>query len=116
MARVLVVDDDADGSELLAEILQGAGHDVRAVTDPLAALREIERFAPEVAIIDIGLPGMDGYELAQQARDLAPQCRLIALSGYTAGSARGDTTVTAFDQHLVKPVDRATLLRAIASS
>jgi CheY-like chemotaxis protein len=115
MTRVLVVDDDVDGSELLAEILQTAGHEVRAVNDPVAALHEIERFAPDVAIIDIGLPGMDGYELARQVRERAQECRLIALSGYTAGSARGDTTVTAFDQHLVKPVDRATLLRAITS-
>ena len=107
--RVLLVDDDPHHCELLIEVLKNAGHDVRAVGDGEAALLEIESFQPELAIIDIGLPRMDGYELARRIRDRA-SCKLIALSGYAADSARPDTAVTSFDHHLVKPLDYRALL------
>jgi len=111
--RILLVDDDADGSELLAEILRKAGHDVRVAADPAAALQEVEAFRPELAIVDIGLPLMNGYELARQIRVIAP-CTLFALSGYGAHTAPADNVVSSFDQHLMKPLNTAALLQAIA--
>jgi CheY-like chemotaxis protein len=113
--RVLLVDDDRDHSVLLQEILEKAGHEVHAVETAADALQEVESFRPEFAIVDIGLPGMDGYELARRIRDTA-QCTLIALSGYTANSAPPDTAVTSFDHHFVKPLDHARLLRTIATA
>jgi CheY-like chemotaxis protein len=113
--RVLLVDDDSDHSALLKEVLEGAGHEVHAVETADAALLEVESFRPEFAIIDIGLPGMDGYELARRVRSIAA-CRLIALSGYSANSAPPDTAVTSFDHHFVKPFDHTRLLRTIATA
>jgi DNA-binding response OmpR family regulator len=112
--RVLLVDDDLDGLELLAQLIRKAGHDVRVASAAEEALRELELFQPQVAIIDIGLPDLDGYELARRIRELAP-CRLFALSGYSAATAPRDNAVTSFDQHFVKPVVMATLLEAIKS-
>jgi CheY-like chemotaxis protein len=112
--RLLLVDDDGDSAELLGELLQRAGHQVEIATDPEAALATVVSFQPAVAIIDIGLPIMNGYELARKLRTLCP-CKLIALSGYGRESAPPDTAVTTFDQHLLKPVDSAKLLEVIAS-
>lgn len=111
--RILLVDDDADGSELLADILRKAGHDVRVAQDPAAALQDVATFRPELAIVDIGLPIMDGYELARQIRAIAP-CTLFALSGYGAHTAPVDNAVSSFDQHLMKPLNTTALLHAIA--
>src|ERR1700759_3752336 len=102
--RVLLVDDDPSHCELLTEIFKNAGHEGRAAVDAEAALLELATFQPDLAIIDIGLPGMDGYELARRIRQRSP-CKLIALSGYGADSARADTAVTSFDHHLLKPLD-----------
>jgi CheY-like chemotaxis protein len=106
--RILLVDDDADSLDLLAKQLQHAGYIVEATTEPQAALAAIESFGPTVAIIDLGLPIMNGYELAREIRAIST-CKLIALSGYGRESAPGDTAVTSFDRHLVKPVDAAAL-------
>jgi DNA-binding response OmpR family regulator len=112
--RILLVDDDVDSTELITEILRSAGHEVHVAADPDEALLEIKDFQPELAIIDIGLPIMDGYELARQIRAVA-KCALIALSGYAAGTAPTDTRVTSFDHHLMKPLDCAALMRLIAA-
>lgn len=110
--RVLLVDDDADSLALLAEQLRAAGHPVEAATDPESALAAVEQFRPDVAIIDLGLPVMNGYELARHIRTIR-ECKLIALSGFGRASAPVDTAVTSFDRHLLKPVDAAELLRTI---
>jgi DNA-binding response OmpR family regulator len=113
--RVLLIDDDEDGLELLGEVLRNAGFEVRVASAANEALRVLETFQPEVAIIDIGLPDLDGYELARQIRERT-HCRLFALSGYTAQTAPKDKAVTSFDMHFVKPVVIPPLLAAIKES
>jgi hypothetical protein len=116
--RILVVDDNEDARGLLADILSQLGHDVRAVGDGPQALAVIREFTPDVAVLDIGLPGMDGYELAAQLRRALPAAgvRLIALSGYGQASDRARSQAAGFDGHLVKPVEVRRLLDAIATA
>ena len=104
--RVLIVDDNADAAELLAELLAAAGHETRVAHDGPAALRIAEELRPDVSLLDIGLPVMDGYELARRLREL-PQLRamyLVAVTGYGQESDRARAKASGFDAHLVKPV------------
>ena len=105
--RVLVVDDNVDAAELLGDMLTLFGYEVALAHDALAALAEVARFAPQVAILDIGLPVIDGYELARRIR-AEPQgasCRLLALTGYGQESDRRRSDAAGFECHLVKPLD-----------
>ncbi len=115
-ASVLVVDDNEDAADLLGELLASAGHDVRCAHDAFEALELLEEQAPEVAILDIGLPGMDGFELAARIRQLygerAPV--LVALTGYGQPADRARSVEAGFRFHLVKPPDHAELLRLVA--
>jgi PAS domain S-box-containing protein len=110
--RVLLVDDNEDALELLAAVLSGSGHDVQTATDPIAALDAAKRWVPDIAILDIGLPVMDGYALAAQLRadlgDAAP--RLIALTGYGQRNDRVRSEQAGFAAHLIKPIDAQRLL------
>ena len=105
--RVLVVDDNEDAALLLSEILRMQGHDVVVVHDGAAALRARLTFVPEVALLDLGLPVMDGYELARHLRAQSPaaQLRIIAITGYGEAKDRLRSKAAGFDEHLVKPVD-----------
>lgn len=105
--RILVVDDNEDGAEMLAAVLAARGHDTRVAHDGPEALRMAGHFKPEVAFLDIGLPVMDGYELAARLRDLPElgDIRLIAVTGYGQESDRQRTRAAGFQHHLVKPVD-----------
>ncbi|MBA3460862.1 MAG: response regulator [Deltaproteobacteria bacterium] len=103
-AQILVVDDNRDAAELLADVLGAFSYDVRIAHDGPAALTALETFRPVVAILDIGLPVMDGYELAGEVRSRIPEVRLIAVTGYGQASDREKTTRAGFDAHLVKPV------------
>jgi PAS domain S-box-containing protein len=108
--RVLVVDDNADAADLLGELLQVRGHDVRVVGTAPDALVALEQFPADVALLDIGLPGMDGYELARRIRERgAPNPCLIAMTGYGRPSDRERAREAGFDDHLVKPVDPSLL-------
>jgi PAS domain S-box-containing protein len=103
--RVLVVDDNPDAAETLAEWLASQGHEVAAFTDPVTALQELAQLRPQVAILDIGLPVMDGYELGSKVREVVgPECTLIALTGYGQEADRERSRAARFDHHLVKPV------------
>ncbi|RZI80291.1 MAG: response regulator [Rubrivivax sp.] len=105
--RVLVVDDNVDAAESIAMFLQIAGNEVKAVGDGPQALACAPVYAPEVVVLDIGLPGMDGYEVARRLRQL-PQTAdtlLIALTGYGQDSDRKRARDAGFDTHLVKPAD-----------
>jgi CheY-like chemotaxis protein len=115
--RILVVDDNVDSAEMLRELLQAAGHEVALAHDGLAALALVDRFAPEVALLDIGLPVMDGYELGKRLHDSAgaPRCRLIALTGYGQDHDRAQSKRAGFEAHLVKPFDPDRLLQIIGS-
>jgi signal transduction histidine kinase len=111
--RVLVVDDNEDAATLLGSILKRSGLDVRTASSGPAALALVAAFAPHAAVLDIGLPGMDGYELARRLRERVPGVQLVALTGYGQPSDRSRAHEAGFDDHFVKPVDVAALLRAL---
>jgi signal transduction histidine kinase/CheY-like chemotaxis protein len=116
-ARVLVIDDNVDALELLKETLELSGHRVEAASDPLAALDLAASFAPDVAVIDIGLPVIDGYELAAKLRasPMGKGCRMVALTGYGQEHDKQRSREAGFDEHLVKPVDIDRLTALIAT-
>ncbi|KAB0597046.1 response regulator [Cupriavidus gilardii] len=113
--RVLLVDDNVDSVQALAQLLTAYGHHVQVVYDPVSALRVVERFAPDVAVLDIGLPVMDGYELVRRLRETLGDrpCRFVALTGYGQDTDRDRSKAAGFSQHLVKPVSPDALLRLI---
>jgi PAS domain S-box-containing protein len=116
--RVLVVDDNIDAADSLAELLRSAGHQVAVAYDPVAALAMVDAFRPEVALLDIGLPVMDGYQLAARLRldDATAHCRLIALTGYGQPPDRARSESSGFEHHLVKPVDVNELMDLVSAS
>jgi len=105
--RVLVVDDNVDSVETLAALLKMIGHEVRTANDAAGALAVAASFQPQVGILDIGLPGTDGYELAQQLRraESGTRMRLIALTGWGKDEDKQLAAQAGFDHHLTKPVD-----------
>ncbi len=114
--RVLVVDDNIDAAEMLAEWLSAIGHGVRVAADGPTALEIAAEFKPDVALLDIGLPVMDGYEVARRLRE-QPGCtkmRLIALTGYGQESDHDRSRRAGFEEHLVKPVDLDAITRAVS--
>ncbi len=116
--RILVVDDYPRVAESLMKMLALAGHEVRIAFDGPGALEEIGTFQPEIVVLDIGLPGMNGYEVASQIRrDAAsPQVLLIAITGYGQREDQARASQAGFNHHLTKPVDSATLLELIATA
>ncbi len=114
--RVLLVDDQRDSAELMAMLLANHGHEVAVAHDGESALAVALQFWPQVAVLDIGLPGMDGYEVAALLRR-TPQtarCRLIALSGHCSERDRTKSELAGFEQHLAKPLSIEALLVSIA--
>jgi signal transduction histidine kinase/ActR/RegA family two-component response regulator len=114
--RVLLVDDLADVREMYALVLQAEGHDVHQATDGPSALAAFDRVVPDVVIIDIGLPIMDGYEVARRLRAQAAgrELTLIAMTGYGFPEDRVRSSEAGFDGHLVKPAAPEDLRRALA--
>jgi CheY-like chemotaxis protein len=114
--RILIVDDNEDARWMLAEMLIELGYEVESVGDGQAALGGLDAFMPQIAILDIGLPDMDGYELAERIRGTAggKQIRLFALTGYGSARDQARSKAAGFDLHLVKPVDVKLLLQHIA--
>jgi CheY-like chemotaxis protein len=106
-ARILVVDDNQDGAEMLAEVLAGRGYHMRVAHDAQTALEVAVEFSPDFALLDIGLPVMNGYELGARLRELPglAALQLIAVTGYSQKEARRRTQEAGFHQHLIKPVD-----------
>ncbi|MFM0488656.1 hybrid sensor histidine kinase/response regulator [Paraburkholderia graminis] len=113
--RILLVDDNVDAADALAELLRSYGHSVKTVYDPTAALAEANTFRPTVSVLDIGLPVMDGYELARQLRLRSGNrpCVLVALTGYGQKADRDRSHAAGFDHHFVKPLKPADLLEVI---
>jgi signal transduction histidine kinase len=105
--RILVVDDNEDAALMLHYALTLAGHETRIALDGPTALNVARDFRPEVALLDLGLPVMDGLELARRLREdgAGSRLRLVALTGYGQASDRARTTEAGFDAHLVKPID-----------
>ena len=115
--RILVVDDIPDSAMSLSELLELWGHDVRAAYDGVGALETARAFLPEIVLLDIGMPGMDGYEVARHLREEANGnvLILVALTGYGQESDRQMTRDAGFDHHLVKPVDMNDLRKLLAA-
>jgi signal transduction histidine kinase len=117
LPRVMVVDDNRDAADSLAAVLKLLGAEVRVTNDGRAALDEIGTFRPAIVFLDLGMPGMDGYETARhmRAREDMRGTLIIALTGWGQESDRRQTQAAGFSQHLVKPAD-ITALRAVLAS
>ena len=112
--RILVVEDNTDAREMLRHLLNLAGHEVHEAADGPAGLEAALRLRPDVALVDVGLPGFDGYQLARRVRGSAgPLIYLVALTGYGQPDDRRLATEAGFDTHLVKPVNPDALLTVI---
>lgn len=113
--RVLVVDDNRDAAQSVASFFELSGHEVRTAADGGEALVAAELFAPDVVVLDIGLPVLDGYEVARRLRQTpaASTALLLALTGYGQREDRQNAEAAGFDQHFVKPADPAVLLTCI---
>jgi len=106
--RILVVDDNVDAARLIAAALEAVGHETHAIFDGPAALSIAAAFRPDVVLLDLGLPLMDGFEVARQLRDLTVTGTppvLVAVTGYGQASDRERTESAGFHAHIVKPVD-----------
>jgi CheY-like chemotaxis protein len=114
--RVLIVDDNEDAANSLAMILELSGHQTASVYSAVDALQRAAVFRPEVVLLDIGLPGMNGYEVAQKMRELPGlrDIRLVAVTGYGRSDDRLRAREAGFDDHLTKPVEFAVLERTLA--
>jgi CheY-like chemotaxis protein len=114
--RLLVVDDNVDAAESLAVLLRLQGHEVRVAHDGPGALSLVGVYRPEVVFLDLGMPGMDGYEVARRLRrQFGPgDVRLAALTGWGQPEDRRRSQEAGFDLHLVKPVDPTTLEQVLA--
>lgn len=109
--RVLVVDDNDDSADTLAMLIELLGAEVRVARSGPAALAALDAFHPAAVLLDIGMPGMDGYEVARRIRSRPDfeAITLIALTGWSADEDRRRTRDSGFDHHLVKPVDMEVL-------
>jgi signal transduction histidine kinase/ActR/RegA family two-component response regulator len=113
--RVLVVDDNRDAAESLAVFLQVAGHDVEIAVDGEEALKTAERFRPDILLIDLGLPKLNGFEVGRRIREIewGKRAMLIALTGYGREEDKHLSRQAGFNGHLVKPADPLTVLRIV---
>jgi two-component system CheB/CheR fusion protein len=112
--RVLVVDDNRDTARSGAKLLELHGHEVRVAFDGPQALEAARNFQPEVMLLDIGLPGMSGYELVKRLREEGfEHATIVAVSGYGQQADKERSREAGFDDHLVKPVDREALASAL---
>src|SRR5689334_10887819 len=113
--RILVVDDSVDSAETLGELLRIWGHDVRLAHDGPAALAAAREYRPEIVLLDIGLPGMDGFAVAGELRKEGLGGRmLVALTGYGEQQDKDRAQKAGFDHHLTKPIDPDTLQKLLA--
>ena len=115
--RVVVIEDHKDTAELMNEILRDAGHDVRIAYNGNEGVRQALALGAEVVLCDVGLPDIDGYEVARQLRaaNTNPRVRLVALTGYDGEDEERKARAAGFDRHVVKPIDPLqleTLVRA----
>jgi signal transduction histidine kinase len=113
--RILVVEDNVDSADAMQMLLRQMGHEVEVVNDGAQAVHMAKDFRPDIVLLDIGLPGMDGYEIAGRLRAM-PQTRavrMIAVSGYGQDKDRERSREAGFDRHMVKPVDPVQLIEAI---
>jgi CheY-like chemotaxis protein len=115
--RMLVVDDNADGADSMKVMLQFLGNEVRVAYDGMAAIEAAASFLPEVVLLDIGLPKLNGYEVARWIRRQSWGARtvLFAISGWGQQEDKRRAEEAGFDRHLTKPIDPAELMNLLAS-
>ncbi|MBX3470379.1 MAG: response regulator [Planctomycetes bacterium] len=114
--RVLVVEDHADAADMLRALLEHEGHEVEVAASGPDGLAAAARFRPDVVLCDLGLPGLDGFEVAARLRrDHGADLALVALSGYAQEDDRARARAAGFDAHLTKPVAAADLARALGA-
>lgn len=115
--RVLVADDEPDAVKTLMELLREEGHDVRGVYTGLGVLAGVRDFGPDVVLLDIGMPHVNGYQVARTLRERYGSARplLIAVTGRTLPSDRNLAQLAGFDHHVAKPYDPGQLLALLAS-
>jgi len=115
--RILIVDDNVDAAVALASLLKKYGHDVLEVHDGTEAIKAFEGFRPEIVLLDIGMPGMNGLEVARRLRqrNRSPRVLIIAITGWGKTEDEAVSREAGFDLHLVKPVEEAELLKAVGS-
>jgi DNA-binding response OmpR family regulator len=112
--KIFIVDDNHDAADTLGLFFQSQGYDVRIAYDGDEAIREADEFRPEVALLDIGLPGKDGYEIARHMRcEQDDEVLLIAVSGYTSADDIARAKAAGFDHHFGKPANLGALLSEI---
>ncbi len=113
--RVLVVDDNRDAADTLALLLELLGHEIRTANDGTQALEAAEAFRPDVVLLDIGLPGMNGYEVCRRLREKpwGESMLIVALTGWGQAEDQRMASEAGFDRHLVKPVEEAVLLKLL---
>lgn len=112
--RILVVDDNVDAATTMGMLLKLAGHQTAVAHEGPTALDMLTEFEPHVALLDIGLPQMDGFELARRIRAARADVYLVAVSGYGQPEDRVRSREAGFNEHFVKPVDPQELLDLIA--
>jgi PAS domain S-box-containing protein len=115
--RILIVDDNVDAAVALSSLLKKYGHDVLEVHDGTEAIKAFEGFRPEIVLLDIGMPGMNGLEVARRLRqrNRSPRVLIIAITGWGKTEDEMVSREAGFDLHLVKPVEEAELLKAVGS-
>ena len=115
--RVLVAEDIPDAAEMMRLMIECMGHEVRVAADGVQAVEIAQAFAPQIALLDIGMPRMDGYEAARQIRAaLGPSVVLVALTGWGQEQDQRRAYAAGFDHHVTKPAEPAVLESLIASA
>jgi CheY-like chemotaxis protein len=112
--RILVVDDNSDAAESISILLSNAGHEVRTAYDGQSGIELAKAFMPEIVFLDLGMPGMDGFETAKELRALQSDLKVIALTGWGQEADRRRSAEACFDGHLVKPATFSALQKQIA--
>ncbi len=115
--RVLLVDDNIDSSEPLSLLLQAKGHETRIAVDGEEAIEMADEFLPDCVVLDLGLPGIDGYEVARRLRErpYGAKLTIVALTGWAGKDVRVKAAAAGFDYHLVKPVNLEELERIVTA-
>lgn len=115
--RIMVIDDNKDAAESMSMLFELWGHEVKCVYDGRAALEVAAQYHPDAVFLDIGLPGMDGYEIAERLREQgeSTQTVLVAITGYGQDEDRRRSREAGIDHHLVKPVAPETLQKLLES-
>jgi CheY-like chemotaxis protein len=110
---VLIVDDNLDAAATLEQLMRSLGHQTKVAHNGSEALAMADQFKPQVVLLDIGMPGMNGYEVAEQLRKRGEAMKIVAVTGWGTEDDRTRSARAGFDVHLVKPVDEAALQRII---